>query len=206
MLYMNKTNIATCKQLEKNGFAILDKNIFDLNKSKLSVLSEQLETLTKKLDVANDQSGALRYYLDSVDTVNLIKPWLKNRILSSSISYFFETSELKIKYIRFREPIRGLGLQKWHCDWHFNSHEKRLELFILFDQMNEKNGCTEIKKIGNGCIEKIMASEGSLILMDSRVLHRGTRNRSGERRRVVSLQISPINDGDDRQVCNFPLV
>jgi hypothetical protein len=203
---MNIKILEANKHLEKKGFAILDCKIFDLNKSKLSTLNEQLETLIKNLDMVHDQPGALRYHLDSINTVNLIKPWLNNEILSSSISYFFETSDLKIKYIRLREPIRGLGLQKWHYDWHFNSHEKRLELFILFDQMNEKNGCTEIKNIESGNIERIIASEGSLILMDSRVYHRGTRNRSGERRRVISLQISPIHDGDDRQICNFPLV
>jgi hypothetical protein len=202
---MNNEILETHKRLEKNGYAILGPKIFGLNKPMLSALNEQLEKLIVELDEANDQPGALRYHLDNINTIKLISPWLNNHLLCSSILHFFETPQLKIKYIRFREPLRGLGLQKWHYDWYFNSHEKRLEIFILFDQMNEVNGCTEIKNIENGNTEKITASEGSLVLMDSRALHRGTRNKSGERRRVISLQISPLGEDDDRKICNFPL-
>jgi len=202
---INPKFIGVLKKLTLNGYVVLDADIFDLKILEISNLKKQLEELVGQFNEANDQSGSLRYHLDSTDTIELIKPWLNNRVLCNVISYYFEPLELKIKYIRLREPIKGFGLQKWHYDWDFHSHEKRLEMFILFDDMKEKNGCTEIKNTTSGIIEKIIATEGSVLLMDSSTIHRGTRNRSGERRRLLSLHISPRLDSDDRKICNFPL-
>lgn len=94
-------------------------------------------------------------------------------------------------------------MQRLHYDWPPTHPEKRLELFIAFDSITLANGCTQISDRLTNKLECMPLTEGSVLMLDSKLLHRGTRNRSGERRRLIDVQIGPLNSADSMFECAF---
>ncbi len=101
---------------------------------------------------------------------------------------YFKTNTVYIRYIRFRNPVLNEGEQDFHMDWYAKCKILRLELFFIIDTMDINNGCIEL--IDDNIVKSILMPECSVLLMDSTILHRGSRNVSGKKRRVVSCQIA----------------
>jgi hypothetical protein len=163
----------------------------------------RLDELLRTQLPAGDQPGALRYHLSGKSIEDLLNPWLSIPGLSKAAQAILGCDSLQVNYIRYREPLYGQGLQKLHRDWNVEHPQKRLEMFVAFDEITRENGCTEVIDRATGLSVSVLLSPGSAVLIDSSVLHRGTRNRSGMRRRVVSLQIGPFGGINSSFVCKL---
>jgi hypothetical protein len=137
--------------------------------------------------ILNDQPGSIRYNLDGIVNTFFINIFYIQPI-SFFLKNFFNTSLIYIRYVRFRNPILNEGEQEFHIDWDEKSRIKRLEFFFLLDEMNFDNGCIEVMNDNN--VTSISTPACSVLLIDSTILHRGTKNTSGKQRRIVSCQLA----------------
>jgi hypothetical protein len=135
----------------------------------------------------DDQPGAIRFNLDNIIDTSFAKLF-EIQSISIFLQDYFKTNNIYVRYIRFRNPILDEGEQEFHVDWDEKSKIKRLEFFFMLDEMNLKNGCIEIIK--DNVIKSILTPECSVLLIDSTILHRGTKNISGEQRRIISCQLA----------------
>ncbi len=116
-----------------------------------------------------------------------------------------------IKYggLDMREPKKGTGLQDLHIDWipkkSENEKTQNIVVFIFLDDANKSDGCIRIvpkthKK--TGWIQEhlkdmsshpdeifVEVKKSGIILMDANLWHSGTTNTSGNRRRVLFMDI-----------------
>ena len=125
------------------------------------------------------------------------------------VTYSILGDDIKIGALDMREPKKAAGLQDLHIDWvpkkNQNDPIENIICFIFLDAANKENGCIRVvpktqKKIGwieehlqnksSHPNEKILeAKESSIILMDANLWHSGTINVTGNRRRVLYLDI-----------------
>ena len=134
------------------------------------------------------------------------------RILEENILkvvYGILGNDFKIGALDMREPIKGTGLQDLHIDWlpknNENEPTQNIVAFIFLDDANVSNGSMRIvpkthKKIGwiddyqkdkSSHPDEIYldAKESDIALMDANLWHSGTTNHTGNRRRVLYLDI-----------------
>ena len=137
--------------------------------------------------ILNDQPGSIRYNLDGLVNTFFINIF-DIQPISFFLQNFFNTSLIYIRYVRFRNPILNEGEQEFHIDWDEKSRIKRLEFFFVLDEMNIDNGCIEVMNDNN--VTSISTPACSVLLFDSTILHRGTKNTSGKQRRIVSCQLT----------------
>lgn len=200
---VNVKIISLQESLIKKGYVVLDWTFFSNISFANSLKRENLDVLLSRLTPSQDQPGCIRYYLCGIDVKELLNLWLKNHILSSLVFDYFGTKNLQVNFYRYREPVYGRGMQRLHYDWLPSHSEKRLELFIAFDSTTLENGCTQVVNRLTNQLEYLPLKEGSVLILDSKLLHRGTRNRSGERRRIIDVQIGPLNSKDSAFECVF---
>lgn len=190
--------------LKTHGHARIEPEVFFPLTSNPPELRAQLDIMLDALKPAEDQPGALRYHLDDLPSIlGLLAPWIYNKSFLEIAKALIGSQTLQLNYIRYREPYYGKGLQQFHYDWYPDRAEKRLEVFVPFDDLSLVNGCTEAIDRVTGEVVSLTATTGSLVILDSSILHRGTRNRSGDRRRVTSFQIRAATP--DAEVSGFLL-
>jgi hypothetical protein len=163
------------------------EQLFDNRYSKNEFKDNILLEIDRVKVFLDDQPGAIRFNLDNLINTSFAKLFEKQSI-SIFLQNYFKTNNIYVRYIRFRNPILNEGEQDFHIDWYENSKIKRLEFFFMLDEMNLKNGCIEIIK--DNAIKSILTPACSVLLIDSTILHRGTKNTSGEQRRIVSCQLA----------------
>lgn len=191
------------KLVNSHGFVVIDTSDFfgyDFDDQSYRLA---LDALLDSLTPVDDQAGALRYHLSGQSIGDFLDPWLYCPGLNEAAQIILESRALQLNYIRYREPYFGQGLQKLHRDWNIDHSQKRLEMFVAFDFVKADNGCTQVIDKVTGFLVPVVLNPGSVALIDSTVLHRGTRNRSGDRRRMVSLQIGPIHGVDSLSTGEF---
>ena len=108
-----------------------------------------------------------------------------------------------------REPKKGTGLQDLHMDWipkkTVNEKTQNIVAFIFLDEANKNNGPMRVVPKTHkmtGWIDEnlndksshpdeifLNLQESSIVLMDANLWHSGTLNVSGNRRRVLFLDI-----------------
>lgn len=189
--------------LRRRGFVVLDRAVFFDDDPSFRVANEGLDAALREYVLVNDQPGADRYHLDNEAFAGFLRPWLGSPSLVRLVKDYLPVPDLVIKYIRYRQPRYGCGLQRFHFDRHPDSTGRSLELLIAFDDAHRLNGCTQIVDRRSGEVYNAEMPSGSVLVMDSAQLHRGSRNRTGEPRRMVGLQISRQPTGDDTFVCAY---
>ena len=129
------------------------------------------------------------------------------------VAYAILGDDIKIGALDMREPKKGAGLQDFHIDWipKENENEKTQNIvsFIFLDDANKNNGCMRVVPKTHrktGWIEEhlkdksshpdeilLNVKKSSIVLMDANLWHSGTANISGNRRRVLYLDIRRRN-------------
>ena len=122
-------------------------------------------------------------------------------------AYAVLNDEIKLSSIIFREPIKNMGNQELHIDWlaRESVDEKygEVKAMLYLDDSNISNGATSVvpgshkilsypSKYVNPKVEYkneiiIEAKAGSLLILNSNTWHRGTKNVSGKRRRILNI-------------------
>jgi len=125
------------------------------------------------------------------------------------IAYTILGDDVKIGALDMREPKKGTGLQDLHMDWipkkTVNEKTQNIVAFIFLDEANENNGPMRVVPKTHkmtGWIDEnlndksshpdeifLNLQESSIVLMDANLWHSGTLNVSGNRRRVLFLDI-----------------
>ena len=125
------------------------------------------------------------------------------------IAYKILGDDVKIGALDMREPKKGTGSQDLHMDWipkkTVNEETQNIVAFIFLDEANENNGPMRIVPKTHkmtGWIDEnlkdksshpdeifLNLQESSIVLMDANLWHSGTLNVSGNRRRVLFLDI-----------------
>lgn len=129
-------------------------------------------------------------------------------------SEYIIQEDISIGSIDFRDPLKGTGSQILHIDW--LPRKKRSDPFecvlaqIILDDTNKTNGPLRIvpethKKLGwpddyisnvNKSYKKekiITLKKGSIIIINGNLWHSGTANISGEKRRIILIDIRNRN-------------
>ena len=125
------------------------------------------------------------------------------------IAYAILGDDIKIGALDMREPKKGTGSQELHIDWipkkTENEKTQNIVAFIFLDEANENNGPMRVVPkthkmtgwINENLNDKsshpdeifLNLQESSIVLMDANLWHSGTLNVSGNRRRVLFLDI-----------------
>ena len=125
------------------------------------------------------------------------------------VAYAILGDDIKIGGLDLREPLKGKGLQDLHIDWvpkkNENDKVKNIVCYIPLDDTNKNNGTLRIvpktqKKLGwiddhqkdkssHPDEELVDVKATNIILMDANLWHSGTTNSSGDRRRVLYMDI-----------------
>ena len=125
------------------------------------------------------------------------------------IAYTILGDDVKIGALDMREPKKGTGLQDLHSDWipkkTVNEKTQNIIAFIFLDEANENNGPMRVvpktHKMTGWINENLNDTsshpdeiflnlqESSIVLIDANLWHSGTLNVSGNRRRVLFLDI-----------------
>ena len=125
------------------------------------------------------------------------------------IAYAILGDDVKIGALDMREPKKGAGSQDLHMDWipkkTVNEKAQNIVAFIFLDEANENNGPMRVVPKTHkmtGWIDEnlndksshpdeifLNLQESSIVLMDANLWHSGTLNVSGNRRRVLFLDI-----------------
>lgn len=193
------------EKLNAHGYLMINYPVIHQEPFDSIAWRQRLDLLLATLTPIDDQPGALRYHLSGKTIERFLAPWLTCPILEDLGHAMFGSDQMQVNYIRYREPLYGRGLQRLHRDWDNKYSQRRLEVFIAFDPVTPANGCTEIIDLTTGNPVLITLDPGCVLLLDSSILHRGTRNRSGERRRVISFQVGPRGGADSTFACIFPI-
>ena len=129
------------------------------------------------------------------------------------VAYAILGDDIKIGALDMREPKKGAGLQDFHIDWipkeNENEKTQNIVAFIFLDDANKNNGCMRVVPKTHrktGWIEEHLkdksshpdeilldVKKSSIVLMDANLWHSGTANISGNRRRVLYLDIRRRN-------------
>ena len=125
------------------------------------------------------------------------------------IAYAILGDDVKIGALDMREPKKGAGSQDLHIDWiakkSENEETQNIVAFIFLDEANENNGPMRVvpkTHTMTGWIDENLKdksshpdeiffniAESSIVLMNANLWHSGTVNVSGNRRRVLFLDI-----------------
>ena len=114
----------------------------------------------------------------------------------------------KLSSLSYREPLEGSGIQNLHIDWRPRRYESTpyqvAIAYIYLDDSTRENGCLRVipgshRRLGEPSdfgweTQKehpdqvlVEASRGSIAIFNAHLWHGGTLNRSGKRRRSISL-------------------
>ncbi len=123
--------------------------------------------------------------------------------------YAIYEDNFRVGALDMREPMKGRGLQDLHIDWMpkktENEKVQNIVAFIFLDDTNKDNGSMRIvpkthKKTGwidehlsdkksHPNEEYLEVKKASIVLMHCNLWHSGTVNHSGDRRRVLYMDI-----------------
>lgn len=151
----------------------------------------------------DDQPGSVRYYLNDEFYSSLVCPWLSSNPFQNLCKHLFKERDIYIMYLRSRNPNHLEGEQSFHSDWDPDCPGERLEIFIALDDIRCDNGPIEIKTSSHVESFTINCYAGSLIVIDSTLLHRGTMNLSGASRQVVGGQVGTNPRVGEEPLCRF---
>lgn len=122
------------------------------------------------------------------------RPVIKIAMKSKLISEIFNGTQI-LNFSLFRQPFRGFGSQKLHRD--NNNETNEIIGFISLDKINNFNGPLELKPYShtkNSKFQypkkKIKMIPGNIIWYLPKLEHRGTKNLSGETRRVIIISVT----------------
>ena len=198
--------VSTKPILETDGFQVLDRSLFCIDETSVGSHRSKVLSAADQHELESDQPGCVRRYLDSVSFLSSIMHWLANPHLEQLLTDYFRSHELAVHFIRYREPRKRQGLQDWHIDWKEGTLRERVEVFIALDDIHAGNGCTQIRSASMKHPYDAVMSAGSVLVMDSTIYHRGTLNDSGERRRIIDIQVALQNTvSTDGYVSPYPL-
>jgi len=176
---------------------IIDWKYFFLNEqNRNNYLTEIKKYINENFEELNDQPGAVRYNLNPIINSSYLNLFILNHYVKDCLFNYFKSKSLFIKFIRYRNPLHLSGEQELHYDWIVNDVEKRIEMFILLDDMDKNNGSIVVMK--NNRIKPISAKAGSCIIMESTTLHGGSKNKNGKSRAVIDIHIG-VNPQSDEQ-------
>jgi hypothetical protein len=150
----------------------------------------------------NDQPGCERHHLDDPVFVNLMSPWLQSGPFLSLCRLCFPDSDVFVKYLRSRNPLHGQGEQALHSDWYVECPGERMEVFVALDEVTLENGPLEIQAFPDCGAVAVTWEAGAMVVMDSVIPHRGTTNRSGVSRQVVSAHVG-VHLRSDEEALSF---
>lgn len=204
---------------EKNGYIIIKKNKF--LKKNINYFRNEIDKHILLEGSKGGWEGKEKYYKKGKffepgcnRLGNLIE---KNLIFSELIQIkevlFFAKEvikgEIKVCGLNYREPLKGVGLQKLHMDWKprekNNDSYSGIVAMFYFDNTNKDNGSTRIipkshkftgwpenyidisKKQKNEVSPKMKA--GDIIILNLNLWHAGSNNKTGKRRRMIMLNI-----------------
>ena len=125
------------------------------------------------------------------------------------ISYCILGDDIKIGALDMREPLKGKGFQDFHMDWPPKKTENgKIENIIAAIQLNDSKKDTGAFRVvpkthrKTGWVQEhlddlsshpdeiiVEVKESTIILFDANLWHSGTTNNSGNRRRVLYLDL-----------------
>lgn len=176
-------------QLQFFGYTLLSSSNFFGSEEAFAQVSLLISHICCDLNDLQDQPGCLRFSLDTSGRLDLLYPWIADSRINSILQAYLCCQSLMVNFVRFREPLLGYGLQKLHRDWHASSSRSRCELFISLDSVDVHNGAIELQSFDGQSQILLQMNPGDLLIMDSTLLHRGTLNTSGKRRRLIDVQL-----------------
>ncbi|MFN6335789.1 MAG: hypothetical protein ACK4V4_04660 [Sphingobacteriales bacterium] len=178
-------------------FKIFDwRHFFPSQENKNKYLAEVKEYINKNYTELHDQPGAIRYNLDNAVHDGCFNLFILNHDVNDYLFNFFKSKSVFIKFIRYRNPLYLKGEQELHYDWIVKNNEKRIEMFVLLDDMDSNNGGLVIMQ--NDTITPINTEAGSCIIMDSTILHGGTKNNNGKSRALIDIHIGVKTQGNEQ--------
>jgi hypothetical protein len=194
----------------EKGFTIIQgQKIFKEPKFWLQIKEDIMDKMLL-LEENGIHKNCISYSLDYVIFIDIISRVLKSEVINNKICNYLESPNYFIKFIRYRAPEKNYGLQRYHRDWLFNHPEKRIELFIICDDMSKENGGIEIienshkeHKINYKRKVSISAKESDCIIMDSTCYHRGTKNIIGSKRGVIDVHIGVNPTDEENEILSF---
>ncbi len=139
--------------------------------------------------LVDDQPGCERHHLDESAFVDLLAPWLHCGQFQGLCRDVFQDEDVFVKYLRSRNPVHGQGEQELHSDWYQNCPHERMEVFVALDEVTLDNGPLEIQTSAVSEPVAVTCEPGAMVVMDSVIPHRGTTNRRGASRQVVSAHV-----------------
>ena len=163
------------------------QHFFQNKQDRNEYLRQLKEHLHKNYSVLHDQPGAIRYNLDNAVDYGYLDLFILNPVVNDFLFEYFKSNSFFIKFIRYRNPLYLAGDQELHYDWIVIDDEKRIEMFILLDDMDLNNGGLVIMQ--DDTLVSINAVAGSCILMDSTTLHGGSKNINGKSRALIDIHI-----------------
>ena len=163
-----------------------------------------LRNAIRSLPLVDDQPGSERHHLDNPAFVDLLAPWLHCGPFEGLCRHVFQGEDVFVKYLRSRNPIYCQGEQALHSDWYLDSPRERMEVFIALDKVTLENGALEIKPSDDSEPVAVTWEAGGMVVMDSVIPHRGTTNRCGNSRQVVSAHVG-VHLREDEKALSFIL-
>jgi len=163
------------------------KFFFHNEQEKNKYITELKGYINNNYSELHDQPGAIRYNLDNAIHGGYFDLFLLNPHLNDFLLNYFKSTSVFIKFLRYRNPLHLAGEQELHFDWIVKDGEIRMEMFVLLDDMDLYNGGLVIMQ--NEKLKPIEAEAGSCILMDSSILHGGSKNKNGKSRALIDIHI-----------------
>jgi len=188
-------------QLQFLGYTLLQASNFFGSEKDLAQASLLIGQVCCNLDDLQDQPGCLRFSLETSGRLDLLYPWLADARVHFILKTYLCCQSLMVSFVRLREPLLGYGLQKLHRDWHASNSRSRCELFISLDSVDIHDGAIELQSFDGQSQILLQMNPGDLLIMDSTLLHRGTLNTSGKRRRVIDVQLRSAVSNCQHGVC-----
>jgi len=154
--------------------------------------------------LVDDQPGSERHHLDEPVFVSLLTPWLQSGLFLSLCEHLFPDEDVFVKYLRSRNPLHAQGEQALHSDWYVECPGERMEVFVALDEVTLENGPLEIQAFSDCEAAVVTWEAGAMVVMDSVIPHRGTTNRGGVSRQVVSAHVG-VHLRSDESVLSYIL-
>lgn len=185
------------QELDRFGATLLplsELSAFSYHKAYFEICRSQIVFGTE----AGDQPGAQRRHIESSDFLDATYRFLKLTKTSQILSRYFKSDNLKINYIRARNPLRFDGKQKFHRDdIVYKSSPSLIECFFFMSDVSALSGGIEYARnatsghlaVSPKNIRRVHAKNGDLLLIKSQILHRGTTRFSEKSRWILSFQI-----------------
>lgn len=189
-------------QFQKMGWLVIPRALLFSSQDSAQTALKSLRDAIRQRPLVNDQPGCERYHLDESVFLDLLAPWLHGDPFQKLCRQVFHDEYVFVKYLRSRNPVHGQGDQSFHSDWYTDSPGERMEVFVALDDVTLENGPLEILTPDNSQPVTVTWEAGSMVVIDSVLPHRGTTNRDGSPRQVVSAHVG-VHQREDEQPLAF---